>query len=109
MPVHDVGKYMAKHGSLPAATKGGHTSKTRTSVGHRYLDVLQSKAYGSSGASSDTDRSSTSSLGTRDGELDLIVLGVTSGTMMDDIDIALCHFTQKTPEAPLHLDIMQVR
>ncbi|KAI9730295.1 MAG: hypothetical protein M1818_008198 [Claussenomyces sp. TS43310] len=108
MPVQDVGKYMAQHGSLPAS-KGGHTSRPRTSVGHRYLDVLQSKARGV-GAGHDSDRSSTassSSLRDRDEELDLLVLGITSGTMMDDIDIALCRFTQQFPDAPLFLEIVQ--
>jgi hypothetical protein len=87
--------------------KGG---RVRTPVGHRYLEVLQLQA------ATDTDGGSTTSTNTpRDEEeeeeeegLNLLILGMTSGTAMDDIDFALCRFTQVDPEAPLHLDIIQV-
>jgi len=76
----------------------------RTPVGHRYLDVL------SQSTSTDTDRSSSASSADDPEEgLELLVLGITSGTMMDDIDFALCQFTQANPEAPLFLDLIKVR
>jgi hypothetical protein len=88
--------------------------RVRTPVGYRYLDVLQSQERGTtarSEASSTPSRHSTeSSYEDQDDEgLDLLVLGITSGTMMDDIDFALCRFTQATPETPLYLDLIQVR
>lgn len=79
--------------------------RVRTPVGHKYLEALQSQVNGS--------RSNKSSSPARLAEekkpagLDLLVLGVTSGTAMDDIDFALCRFTQDSPEAPLCLDLIQ--
>jgi hypothetical protein len=81
-----------------------HKGRVRTPVGHKYLDVLQSKVNGDSDTASSPSASEQSSPG-----LDLLILGVTSGTAMDDIDFALCRFTQESPEAPLCLDIVQVR
>ena len=79
-------------------------ARVRTPVGHKYLDALQAKVNGNS------DRlvlpyPSSEQPGPG---LNLLILGVTSGTAMDDIDFALCRFTQESPEAPLHLDIVQV-
>jgi 1,6-anhydro-N-acetylmuramate kinase len=45
---------------------------------------------------------------TADGEINLIVLGMNSGTAMDGIDCALVHYRQKSPEAPLHMKILKV-
>ncbi|ORY02666.1 hypothetical protein BCR34DRAFT_492965 [Clohesyomyces aquaticus] len=39
--------------------------------------------------------------------IDLKVLGMNSGTAMDGIDCALVHYRQKSPEAPLHMQILQ--
>jgi hypothetical protein len=75
--------------------------RVRTPVGHKYLAALQAKVNGAP--------SHTSSEGEQNGPgLDLLILGVTSGTAMDEIDFALCRFTQACPEAALHLDIIQV-
>ncbi|TAQ88453.1 hypothetical protein B7494_g3226 [Chlorociboria aeruginascens] len=76
--------------------------RVRTPVGHKYLEALQSKANGESSTSPRSSPVSTNQPG-----LDLSILGLTSGTAMDDIDFALCRFTQETPEAPLCLDIVQ--
>lgn len=84
---------------LMSAPKG----RVRTPVGHKYLEALQASA------NSDNTKSSTTSPGPASPGLNLLILGVTSGTAMDDIDFALCRFTQESPEAPLHLDIVQVR
>lgn len=79
--------------------------RVRTPVGHKYLEALQSKFNGDS---SDTASSPSPSAEPRQPGLNLLILGVTSGTAMDDIDFALCRFTQEVPEAPLCLDIVQV-
>jgi hypothetical protein len=79
--------------------------RVRTPVGHRYLEALQLHA------ATDTDARSTTSAtpsGDEDQELNLLVLGMTSGTAMGDIDFALCRFTQANPDAPLMLDIIKV-
>jgi hypothetical protein len=96
---------LAMKGFIPAP-KG----RVRTPVGHKYLEALQAKANGSSKASS-SEASSLRSASTESTQpaLNLLILGITSGTAMDDIDFALCRFTQDTPEAPLYLEIVQVR
>ena len=43
-----------------------------------------------------------------DGRLDLRVLGLNGGTCMDGIDCALVHYTQESPEANLHMEILKV-
>jgi 1,6-anhydro-N-acetylmuramate kinase len=78
--------------------------RVRTPVGHKYLEALQSRVNGDS----DTSSSSSSSADHHSPGLDLLILGLTSGTAMDDIDLALCRFTQESPEAPLCLEIVQV-
>jgi len=90
---------MVMKGLIPAP-KG----RVRTPVGHKYLDALQAKVNGDS----DTSTSPSPSTEQLSPGLNLLILGVTSGTAMDDIDFALCRFTQESPEAPLHLDIIQV-
>lgn len=79
--------------------------RVRTPVGHKYLEALQAKVNGDS----DNSSSPTPSAEPASPGLNLLILGLTSGTAMDDIDFALCRFTQESPEAPLHLDIVQVR
>ncbi|KAH7400194.1 hypothetical protein BKA64DRAFT_477142 [Cadophora sp. MPI-SDFR-AT-0126] len=86
------------NGFIPAP-KG----RVRTPVGHKYLEALQSKVN----ADSDTSSSPSPSAEEKGPGLSLLVLGVTSGTTMHDIDFALCRFTQDSPEAPLCLDIIQ--
>jgi hypothetical protein len=78
--------------------------RVRTPVGHRYLEALQLHA------AADTDGgSTTSATPSRDEDgLNLLILGMTSGMTMGDIDFALCRFTQANPDAPLVLDIIQV-
>lgn len=90
---------MVIKGLIPAP-KG----RVRTAVGHKYLDALQAHVNG------DSDRSSSSSppAGPKSPGLNLLILGITSGTAMDDIDFALCRYTQESPEAPLCLDLIQV-
>lgn len=83
----------------------GAAGRVRTPVGHRYLEALQLHA------AADTDCGSTTSATPscdEDEGLNLLVLGMTSGTAMGDIDFALCRFTQANPDAPLVLDIIQV-
>lgn len=87
---------MASNGSL-----NGLKTRTRNAVGHRYLDILHSAG--------DTDASSTASTeSSKDDGLDLLVLGFTTSTAMDEIDFSLCRFTQASPEAPLFLDLIKV-
>lgn len=94
---------MSKPGFVPPLR--GAAGRVRTPVGHRYLEALQLHT------AADIDSGSTASATPlRDEEegLNLLILGMTSGTAMGDIDFALCRFTQANPEAPLVLDIIQV-
>lgn len=84
----------------------GTTGRVRTPVGHRYLEALQLRANTDSDGASEA--SSATSHEENDDGLNLLVLGMTSGTTMDDIDFALCRFAQLNPEAALSLDIIQV-
>lgn len=90
---------MVMKGLIPAP-KG----RVRTQVGHKYLEALQAKVH----SDSDTSSSPTPSDEQKSPGLNLLILGITSGTAMDDIDFALCRFTQEFPEAALCLEIVQV-
>lgn len=83
---------------LVPAPKG----RARNPVGHKYLEALHAHI------NRDSKSSSSGSPPPEYKELDLLILGMTSGTAMDDIDFALCRFTQESPEAPLQLEIIQV-
>ena len=88
---------------LISAPKG----RIRHQVGHKYLQALQSKVNRDSDVSSNSSASSTSPV-PKGSALNILVLGVCSGTAMDEIDFALCRFTQEIPEAPLYLELVQV-
>ena len=80
--------------------------RVRTAVGPKYLEALQLQVNGGIGESSSP--SSLSASGEEARGLDLLILGITSGTAMDDMDFALCRFTQASPEAHLELELVQV-
>lgn len=74
--------------------------KKSTAVDYKYLEAL----YSRSGEMS----TSSTPLPSESSGLSLLVLGVTFGFAIDDIDIALCRFTQDSPDVPLCLEILQV-
>jgi len=80
--------------------------RVRTAVGHKYVEALQAKVNGNASDGSIPRSHSTEK---KHAGLNLLILGVCSGTAMNEIDFALCRFTQDTPEAALCLDIIQVR
>lgn len=82
--------------------------RVRTPVGHKYLQALQLKQSEDSDSSSRSSGSISPPAESKSPGLNLLILGVTSGTAMDEIDFALCRFTQESPEAPLYLDVIQV-
>jgi hypothetical protein len=91
---------MVMKGLIPAP-KG----RVRTAVGHKYLEALQANV---NAVSLYDSRSHASMAESKQPGLDLLILGMASGTAMDDIDFALCRFTQESPEATLYLDVVKV-
>lgn len=96
--------------------------RIRTPVGHRYLEALQQRANSDynipapplstpHGQDEDAERNGEAGEAGEAGEgagegLDLLVLGMTSGTQVDDIDLALCRFRQAHPEATLAVSVV---